>query len=360
MSAEITITNGKAEMAALAGVGVWWENDAISAGRLKPGATIEEWINASGMTYTFRKVKLSYAADRKGQDLRTVDDQVAIIRSDTGANMGIVGAGYNIVQPYEVLEFFRDLTAGSGFELTTAGTLFGGRRMWALAKITEATISGWDQVGAYLLLTTSSDGSMASEGRKTTVCVVCNNTMRMAFRANAKARVSHRVSMAMTALKAELGLEKSNEEFASWVEAANALTKARVSDAAADDFVLRLLRGASADEQVVQQVTAASTGDSFAELLSGPFTPKTYEDENKRRPRGADAILELFDGAGRGATQKGRAGTAWGLVNAVTEYVDHVKTSKSDDHRIASAWWGDGDVLKAEAMTMAMDEFAVI
>lgn len=360
MSAKVTITNGKAEMAALQGVDVWWENDVIQAGRLQPGASISEWVQAAGMGYTFRKAKLMYAADRKGLDIRTDEDNVAIVRSDTGASMGIVGSGYNIVQPYEVLEFFRDLVDSSGFQLTTAGTLFGGRRMWALAKITDAKISGWDQIGAYLLLSTSSDGSMATEGRKTTVCVVCNNTLSMALRRdNARARVSHRVSMAMTQLRAELGLERSKEEFAAWIESANALAKAKVSDATADDFVLQLLRGAAADETLAAQVNEASigTGDTFAQLMAGPFVPKDME-AAQRRPRGADAILELFEGAGRGATQVGRSGTAWGLVNAVTEYVDHIKPSKSDDQRVANAWWGNGDQLKAEVMSMALDQFA--
>ena len=360
--AAVTVTRGKAEMAALQGVDVWWDTDVISAGRLAPGATIEEWLQASGMTYTFRKAKLHYYADRAQTDLRTDDDNVAIIRSDNGARMGIANAGYNITQPFEMLEFFRDLVAGSGFELTTAGTLHGGKRMWALAKITEAKISGWDRIGAYLLLSSSADGSLSNEGRLTTVCVVCQNTMGMALAREAKARVSHRVSMALQKLKAELGLETAKEKFAAYVDAASVLSTRKVSDAAADEFVLRLLRGASADERVQQAVAAASTGgDTLAELLAAPFVLKAPEQDLEsllRRPRGADAVLALFEGAGRGSDQKGRAGTAWGLVNAVTDYVDHVRTCKSDDHRVESAWWGTGDALKTDAMALALETFA--
>lgn len=359
--AGVTVTKGKAEMAALQGVDVWWDSDVISAGRLPPGATIEQWLEASGMTYTFRKAKLMYYADRAQKDLRVDDDNVAIIRSDNGARMGIANASYNITQPFEMLEFFRDLVAGSGFELTTAGTLHGGKRMWALAKITEAVISGWDQIGAYLLLSSSADGSLSNEGRLTTVCVVCQNTMGMALAREPKAKVSHRVSMALQKLKAELGLETARAKFAAYVEAANTLSKKRVSDAAADEFVLRLLRGASADEDVQKAVVAQSGGDTLADLLAAPFVPKEEEQTLEtllRRPRGADAILALFEGGGRGSDQKGRKGTAWGLVNAVTDYTDHLRTCKSDDHRVESAWWGTGDLLKTDAMALALETFA--
>lgn len=352
---------GKVEVAALQGVPIWWENSVLQAGRLAPGASIEDWLKASGMTFTFRKAKLMYYADRKQTDLREDPDNVAIIRSDTGERMGIAHADYNITQPYQMLEFFRDLVAGSGFQLTTAGVLFGGKRMWVMARITEAKINGWDRVGAYLLISTSADGSMSNEGRLTTICVVCDNTLRMAFgQANAKARVSHRVTMAMDRLKGELGLDVASRKFAEFVANANALAKAKVTHAAADDFVLRLLRGAAADPEV-QQSVIATAGDDLKSLLAAPYTPKDPEQDLEtllRRPRGADAILELFDGAGRGADKRGRSGTAWGLVNAVTEYVDHIRPSKTDDHRILNAWWGDGDTLKAQAATMALQEFA--
>lgn len=341
--AAVTVTNGKAEMAALEGVDVWWDSDVISSGRLPKGASIEQWTQAAGMTYTFRKAKLMYHADRAGTDLRVDDDNVAIIRSDTGARMGIVNSSYNITQPFEMLEFFRDFVAGSGFELTTAGTLHGGKRMWALAKITKAVISGWDEIGAYLLLSSSADGSLSNEGRLTTVCVVCQNTMGMALAREPKAKVSHRVSMALQKLKAELGLDTATVKFDAYVEAANILASRRVSDAAADAFVLKLLRGDVIDEEAQDAPTVAGVGDMLAAM---------------RRPRGAGAILAMFEGGGRGSDQKGRKGTAWGLVNAVTDYVDHVRTCKSDDHRVESAWWGTGDLIKTDAMALALGEFA--
>jgi Domain of unknown function (DUF932) len=63
--------------------------------------------------------------------------------------------------------------------------------------------------------------------------------------------------------------------------------------------------------------------------------------------------LELFKGAGKGSDLKSADGTAWGLVNSVTEYLDHIK-GRSNDARLTSAWFGDGAVMKQRAMNEAV------
>ena len=52
-------------------------------------------------------------------------------------------SGYQVVQPSEILEFYRDLTEFGGFELETAGVLKEGRKLWALARTGQsATLKG--------------------------------------------------------------------------------------------------------------------------------------------------------------------------------------------------------------------------
>lgn len=354
--------SGQMEMAALSGVRVWWEGNGLVAGRLEVGASIDDWVKTSGMDFLIRKAKISYQAGRANGPILQVPDKVCLYRNDNNMPLGVVGSDYNVVQPYEVLEFFRELTENSGFQLTTAGALFGGSRYWALAEVAKSKITGWDEIGAYLLLSTSADGSMATEARKTTVCVVCNNTLRMAFAGNnAKARVSHRLRFDQSKFKVELGLVAN--DFAKFLQIATDLSKAKIGQTEAEAFVLRLLAGGAAQAEVQAEVAEASAADSFTSLLQKPLTiveetETEVEEKKARKPRGFDQILGLYNGDGLGSTRPGRAGTAWGLLNAVTEYVDHHATAKTADHRFARSQYGSGDALKVEALDLAQTMFA--
>lgn len=73
-----------------------------------------------------------------------------------------------------------------------------------------------------------------------------------------------------------------------------------------------------------------------------------------RKSKGFTGIINLFNGAGQGAELDGVAGTAWGIVNAVTEYYDHGNVARTDDARLHSAWFGKGDSIKSAAFDMAM------
>lgn len=341
MSHELTTRqDGFVEMAYAEGVDRWHG----LGNELRHGASIEEWQVASGTDWLIRRTPAYYYADRAGTDLRAWADKTVLVRSDTGAPLGMVSPDYKIVQPYEMLEFFRDLVATHGFELETAGTLFGGAQFWALAKTTEVIINGWDKIGGRLLVNSSADGSRATTARDTTVCVVCNNTLSAALSNSSKRVVSvrHREDFDIKRVHEQLGL--SVENFMHFAEAANNLSTIKVSAAAADHFVQTLLKAASSKKAV------AGDDEDTDEVVT--------DDAKSRKPRGMDLVLELFNGAGLGSTQPGRAGTAWGLVNAVTEYVDHISTAKTESHRMNRAWFGAGDTLKTMALEKALIELA--
>src|SRR5687767_10746711 len=95
-----------------------------------------------------------------------------LYRSDTKAPLAVVSNRFKVVQPGDVLEFYRDLTADSGFELETAGVLREGRKFWALARTGQSTVlRGRDRVDGYLLLATACDGTLATTAQFTSVRV---------------------------------------------------------------------------------------------------------------------------------------------------------------------------------------------
>lgn len=320
MAHEITIrTNGFAEMAYV-GEKAWHGLGQ----QVRTGCTVEEMQTAAGMDWKISRSRVRFGADDNPQ---IMEDKHVLFRSDTKSPLGIVSDNYKIVQPAQVLEFFRDLVEDNGFHMHTAGTLFDGRRFWALASIgEEAVIMGNDRVGGYLLLSTSCDGSLATTARFTTVRVVCNNTLSMALSAKDKSVValSHKSQFDAGVFKDRLGI--ATGQFAEFTRAARALASKRINNAQAQQFIAELI----------------GTAQKEADDISG---------QAKRK---VDTMLNLFKGSAMGGTLLGVEGTAWGLVNAVTEYVDHHSTERTAAAKLDSALFGNGDVLKTQAFAKAL------
>ena len=287
------------------------------------GASIEDWQREAGMDYKVQRSVIRYATERDlthPSQFRTVDDKHVLFRSDTGAPLGVVSDGYKVVQPMEVLEFFRDWAEQGGLTIESAGVLFGGRRYFATAKLSDAVSidGGRDTVVPYALLSTSADGSLATECRWTTVRTVCNNTLTMARKGAAAFKVSHR--SVFVAEDARMAVESAHEEFGAFMTAARYLSTVSMKVDEAEDMTLRLLMKTN------EEVTRASAG--------------------------FNRIMGLFNGQGMGSNFETAHDTAWGWLNAVTEYVDHHSRTRSEENRQASALWGQGDALKAKALAL--------
>lgn len=67
-----------------------------------------------------------------------------------------------------------------------------------------------------------------------------------------------------------------------------------------------------------------------------------------------NTLQALYQGHGRGAELASAQGTAWGLLCAVTEYVDHERRARNTDNRLDSAWFGQGALIKQKALDKAL------
>jgi hypothetical protein len=65
-------------------------------------------------------------------------------------------------------------------------------------------------------------------------------------------------------------------------------------------------------------------------------------------------VQALYDGQGKGAELASSKGTAFGLLNSITEFVDHERRARSPDHRLESAWFGQGALVKKKALDEAL------
>jgi len=208
-------------------------------GELMPaGQDIETWAQAAGMEYKVQRATIRYATERLTPDaplhsLKTLEERLVLFRSDTGAPLGVVSDSYKVVQPREVLEFFREWAQANACTIESAGVLFGGKRYFATAKMSDGVFVGeGDKVVPYVLLSTSADGSLATEGRITTVRVVCNNTLRLASKGVSSFRVSHR-----TTFKAEECrgiIESAHAEFGTFMDMSRKLASIKVESRLAE------------------------------------------------------------------------------------------------------------------------------
>ncbi|MGL6396206.1 DUF932 domain-containing protein [Aeromonas veronii] len=175
---------------------------------LPPQQSLDVWLQAAGMDWTIEQSDVLYQGSPDHPILHTYPDSKVLYRSDTLAPLSVVSQRYNVVQPHEVLHFYQDLVEAGGFELETAGSLKGGRKLWALAKTGQDLIlKGGDLVKSYLLLATSCDGTLCTTAQFTSVRVVCNNTLQVAVGNQTGAiKVSHSTQFDATAVKQALGL----------------------------------------------------------------------------------------------------------------------------------------------------------
>jgi phage/plasmid-like protein (TIGR03299 family) len=281
-------------------------------GQLMPaGQTIEQWQAAAGMDYEVKRGRVRYATEvvspnTNVSDLHVMDDKIVLFRSDTGAALGVVSDKYKVVQPAAVLAFFR--------------VLFGGARYFATAKLADGVSldGGRDRVVPYALLSTSADGSLSTECRWTTVRTVCNNTLTMARKGAANFKVSHR--SVFNPDDARSAVEAANEEFSAFMTMARDLAKIKMERDIAENFTVKLLTKSS--------------------------------EEVARESKAFDRIMSLFKGEGKGADFETAHDTAWGWLNAVTEYADHHVRAHNDENRKAAALWGAGDALKQKALSL--------
>ncbi|KOQ77994.1 phage/plasmid-like protein TIGR03299 [Stenotrophomonas maltophilia] len=294
--------------------------------RLAPQQSIETWKQQTGMDWQIDESEVRYITGSNNVGISNAfPEQKVLYRSDTKAPLAVVSKRFQVVQPGEILEFYRDLTAYSGFELETAGVLRAGRKFWALARTGQSTtLRGRDNVDGYLLLATACDGTLATTAQFTSVRVVCNNTLSIALgNASGAIKVPHRSQFNPEAVKRQLGITVSSWD--GFVARMKALCERPVDPDSAEGLLRRVLTyaGPEGKHAVVNEQALAN-------------------------------VRYLYEGGGRGALMASSRGTAWGLLNSVTEYVDHHRRARSEDHRRDESWFGQGAQIKQRAWDEVM------
>jgi phage/plasmid-like protein (TIGR03299 family) len=290
--------------------------------KLESPATAEEAIQAAGLDY--RVVKRPLQAVIRGRSHVPVYTHFATIRTDTNDVLGVVGARYVPVQNREAFTFFDSLVGGDEAIYETAGALNRGEKVWILARLPgNIKLLGKDVIQKFLLLYNSHDGSSMIRAKLTPIRVVCNNTLSVALAGSEQeVRIKHTPSALDKLEEAHklLGLSNSLYDLLETIFKRMALT--RITDKQLLDYVNALI-------------------------------PDNQESEsNTRTENQREMILRLHESLDDAKVIRG---TAFGALNAVSEYTDHVTGTRDQDRRLNHVWFGGGEKLKVKAFQLAQD-----
>jgi phage/plasmid-like protein (TIGR03299 family) len=283
---------------------------------LKRGATMKQWLKAGNLDWEVVTAPIHYMVDGKKH---TMDNKVLCRVDDPTVTFGTVGPKWTPFQNAEVLEFFREYVDAGDMSLRTAGMLGKGEVVWALAEMERKfDLPGGDSVEGNVLLMNPHQYGKAAVALFTPIVVVCQNTLQMAMRAGqGRVSIPHtREFNERTRTEAKETLGIAREQMEAFEQDANILVEKTMND------------------EDVQEVLAAVFG---------------------KQERVQAKIIELYEGDGMGSTLEARVGTAWGLLNAVTEYYDW-HSGREQKTRLKSAWSGHGAVRKRRVLEALLAE----
>src|SRR6056300_926386 len=314
MAHELEILNGQAQMAYVGEVP--WHG---LGKRVPADLTPDQFMVTAGLDWTVDKENMTTTSGI------VVPGKEALVRSNDGKVLDVVGSGWNPVQNSEAFEFFHEYVMAGDMEMHTAGSLKGGQMVWALAKTKESfELFKGDVTENYFLFTNPHQYGKTINIRMTPVRVVCQNTLTLSLNSKSsnELTVNHRKQWDAASVKEQMGIAR--EKMSHYKEMAEFLGKKRYTR---KDLIAYM-----------------------NQVFGNPSDEKDYENE-KVNSRLASKALEVVH------TQPGAEfaeGTWWQAFNAVTYMTDHLQ-GRTADGRLESAWYGKNRKVKLSALDTALD-----
>lgn len=251
----------------------------------------------------------AFATVRRGFDLDIGGTLVPQVPKVLGAGLS---DRYRVLQNRAAMSFVDQLVDESGAKIVTAGLLRDGTQAWVLCRMPDVVrIGGMDTeaVETYLLATNSFDGSLAVGVHVTRVRVVCANTLGLALAGAPRSyKVKHTASLDDKLAEARAALQMTFRYDDEFERAAERLLEAKVTDDAFDRFLESLVP--TGGKQAKALVDAQNAQSVIRDI---------YESTEDIQPI---------------------RGTAWGALQAVSDYADH-RMYASDEVRFRRAMLGE-------------------
>lgn len=293
--------------------------------RVDPTVSVDDMLVAAGLDWEV-KLRPLFAQTEDGAMIK-LPLRRALVRSSDNKVMSVTGDVWKPFQNRDALEFFREYTEMGGAKLETAGSLRGGKIIWALASIQEGfTVNKTDHSKGYILLTSPHEVGKAITVRTTMVRVVCANTMALAMNQSAAQYSQNHLTKFDTA-KAKETIGFAREQIVQAGVDAKALAQLKMSEFDTVRFLSKFFQ---------PMPEAIVTRKEQEEWVSG-----LVNDPGAIDKKFSEVLLSVKKAPGA------VPGTAWGVFNGVTHWADHVAGNKNDA-RLYNAWFGDKARLKTQ------------
>lgn len=235
--------------------------------------------------------------------------------------LGIVSSRYKIVQNTEAFEFTDNLIGGD-VRYETAGSLCNGKKVWMLAKMPSTKIAG-DETETYVAFTNTHDGTGAVKAIVTPIRICCNNTL----------------SLALSTAKRSWSMRHLGDVQGKLEEARDVL---ELTEIYMDELNKQAERWANVtiDEEAIQNA------------LNKLFP--VSEDDTDRKKRNVQDAKEQFMVCYFAPDIAKFQNTAWGFINAASDYVTHSVPKRMTDKYEENRWGKimDGTTLLDTAVSM--------
>ena len=254
-------------------------------------------------------------------------------RSDDRSVLSTVGSDYCVLQNKTLAEIATSLGQQGKVDVETAGSLFGGQKVWFLIRSNTIDVATrGDFVHQYLLLVNSHDGTMSATILPTKIRVVCNNTMTMAMNSgDAAYRWRHTSGLSLRIDDIKTALRQYGKI------------------AHADEEAIHALGYRMMGREEIQELWV-----DVLQMLDGPIpsNPKTEQEHIKRNKATAALanMARVFD-----AESQRFGATAWVAANAMTNYIQFHRGSLKGESRMNSDLFGAYANAKKTAMRKTLE-----
>lgn len=252
-----------------------------------------------------------------GETYEPLTDAVLNVRSDNGYPLGVVSDTFATVtngEMYDIAEVIEGQDKGS-VRYETGGSLKGGRKVWLLLRLTEPIHVNGDPNGAvipYYALQNAHDGSGSFRGQATMTRIVCDNTAKAAD-LDAQARGTEFVFSHTKNIKDRI--EEAKKALAGWRSSVQAFQ---------DQSAYLLSLGIDVEQREL----------FLARFIPEPIGKVVSDRVMANIETARDAVRAIL----KSKTCEGIDGTAYGLVQAGIEFLQHERKAHSQESRFQRAY----------------------